>query len=272
MKPYLIACDLDGTLLNNDSKLDLKTIDTINELSKLGHKVVIATGRPYRGCIEYHRELNLDTPLISDNGGAIENPVDKGFKKIQLTIPKRIIDKLFTFTKKEIVTAFYSVDNGLYVYKRTDRLSWLYHENEDTFFVEGEFTAPNLPEPSGVMFIVNVAFKNQFETFIKENCENLLSFRDWGSDYKNAIYEVYQKRTSKAEAISLVRQHYQIEEENVIAFGDGLNDIEMIELAATGVAMANAQKELKAVADVVLDETNQQGGVRNYLTQRFLTK
>lgn len=269
MNTYLIACDLDGTLLNNDSKLDKKTIETLNKLSSLGHKVVIATGRPYRGCIEFHRELSLDTPLISDNGGAIENPVDKTFKKIQLTIPKRVVDKLFSFAKNEIVTSFYSVDNGLYVYKRTDRLAWLYHENEDTFFVEGDFTEPNLPEPSGIMFIVNVAFKSKFETFIKDECENLLSFRDWGSDYKNAIYEVYQKRTSKAEAISIVRQHYGIFEDHVIAFGDGLNDVEMIELASHGVAMANAQKELKAVASVVLEETNNENGVSNYLTKFF---
>ena len=78
-----------------------------------------------------------------------------------------------------------------------------------------------------------------------------------------------KKRTSKAEALSLVRQYYDIDENNFIAFGDGLNDIEMLEFAGTGIAMANAQKELKIKADIVLKETNEQLGVSNYLKSFF---
>lgn len=269
MKKYLIACDLDGTLLNGKSELDKDTIKTLKVLQERGHKVVIATGRPYRACIDFHHEIGLDTPLISDNGGSIENPVDSKFEKVRLTIPKRVVEKIFNFAEPKTVTAFYSVDNGLYVYKKTDRLSWLYHENEETFFIEGPFTNDKLPEPSGIMYVVTVDFKEEFERFLADKCENIIAFRHWGSDYKNAIYEVYQKRTSKAEALSLVRQYYDIDENNFIAFGDGLNDIEMLEFAGTGIAMANAQKELKIKADIVLKETNEQLGVSNYLKSFF---
>lgn len=265
MKKYLIACDLDGTLLNEKSELSKETIAYMKELKALGHKIVIATGRPFRGCYNYYTELGLDTPIITDNGGAIENPVDPSFKKVAVRIPKRIVDKLFLYSLEHIVTAFYSVDNGLYVYKPTERLNWLYHQNEDTFFVEGEFTKPGLPEPSGMMFIVSAKFKEAFQTFIENNTEGLLMYRDWGSDAKNAIFEVYQKRTSKSEALELVRQHFGIDPESVIAFGDGANDIDMLELVNHGVAMKNGQEEVKRIADDITPLTNAENGVIEYL-------
>ena len=265
MKKYMIACDLDGTLLNASSELTETTIDYLKKLSTLGHKVVIATGRPFRGCYHYYQALDLDTPMITDNGGSIENPRDPYFKKITLTIPKRIIDKLFVFAEPFTRTAFYSVDDGLYVYKPTDRLNWLYHENEDTFFVDGPFTNPTNPEPSGVMYIIDVAYKKVFEDFLVNDCDGILNFRDWGSDAKNAIYEVYQKRTSKGEAIELVRQHFGFEPEQVIAFGDGMNDIDMLQVVYHGVAMCNGHDDVKAVANAISDKPNTEDGVIDYL-------
>lgn len=271
MKKYLIACDLDGTLLNKDSMVSNKTKTYLKSLSALGHKVVIATGRPFRGCYNFYEELELDTPIITDNGGAIENPKDKDFKKIAIKIPKRIVEKVFNFAEAHIVTAFYSVDNGLYVYKPTERLNWLYHQNEDTFFVEGPFTAPGLPEPSGMMYIVEAKFKDAFGQFIENETDEILTFRDWGSDAKNAIFEVYQKKTSKSEAVELVRQHFGFTPEQVIAFGDGMNDVDMIELAHHGVAMKNGQEAVKQIADAVSFKPNYEDGVIHYL-KKFLEK
>lgn len=265
MKKYLIACDLDGTLLNEKSELSSHSIAYLKTLSSLGHKVVISTGRPFRGCFNFYEQLDLKTPIITDNGGAIENPRDPNFKKVAIRIPKRIVDKVFNFAKDHIVTAFYSVDNGLYVYKPTERLNWLYHQNEDTFFVEGEFTKPNLPEPSGMMYIVSAAFKDQFSQFIESETDEILTFRDWGSDAKNAIFEVYQKSTSKGEALELVRQHFGFEPDQVIAFGDGMNDIDMLEVAYHGVAMQNAHQAVKDIANDITKKPNHEDGLIDYL-------
>jgi hydroxymethylpyrimidine pyrophosphatase-like HAD family hydrolase len=58
---YLIACDLDGSLLNKKSELTKKTIKTLNEFRKLGHIVVLATGRPFGGAIGKYDQIGLDT-------------------------------------------------------------------------------------------------------------------------------------------------------------------------------------------------------------------
>ena len=59
MEKKLIAIDLDGTTLNNNSELTQETIDTLHAVKNLGHEVAIVTGRPYRNSKQYYDQLNL---------------------------------------------------------------------------------------------------------------------------------------------------------------------------------------------------------------------
>ncbi|MGM2842364.1 HAD-IIB family hydrolase, partial [Bacillus cereus group sp. Bce002] len=68
MKKKIIALDLDGTLLNEQSQLSDYTIDVIQAVKKAGHTVVIATGRPYRMADKFYHQLQLETPMINFNG------------------------------------------------------------------------------------------------------------------------------------------------------------------------------------------------------------
>ena len=70
----MIALDLDGTLLNNESQLSDYTIDVIQKVKKAGHTVLIATGRPYRMAEKFYRQLQLDTPMINFNGSLTHIP------------------------------------------------------------------------------------------------------------------------------------------------------------------------------------------------------
>ena len=65
MEKYLIVLDLDGTLLYDWKTLKEDTKDYMLELSKEGHKLVIATGRPFRSSERYYKMLELDTPIIN---------------------------------------------------------------------------------------------------------------------------------------------------------------------------------------------------------------
>ncbi|SYV95049.1 putative hydrolase, partial [Mycoplasmoides gallisepticum] len=70
-KKLLIISDLDGTLLNNESKLSYQTIKVIKLLNKLGHHFCIATGRPSRASIDIYNELGLNTVMANLNGSYI---------------------------------------------------------------------------------------------------------------------------------------------------------------------------------------------------------
>ena len=74
MKKKMIAIDLDGTLLNQESQLSEYTISTIKKVRKQGHLVLIATGRPYRMAETFYQQLELDTPMINFNGSLVHIP------------------------------------------------------------------------------------------------------------------------------------------------------------------------------------------------------
>lgn len=269
MKKYLIGLDLDGTLLDDDVKIPIKTKQYLQKLKKHGHKIVILTGRPYRGCKEYYDELKLDTPLVCDNGSAIYGCREKDFNSVLLTIDKPIVDALFQFSKDHIVTAFYSVGDLLVTYKPQERLSFLYHRNEFTKMVEKPFDDPSLPVPYGIMIAIKVTFDEVFEDYIENHTDGLLTYRCWGKDKNNAFYEIYQRRASKGDALLHIASFYGLEKEQLIAFGDGLNDKEMLDVAHVGIKMINGVDALDDVADYITEYTNHEEGVMKFLKTFF---
>ena len=79
-KKYLIAMDLDGTLLPDYGTINEKLIKIIDLLQKKGHRFVIETGRPFRSSIFVYNAFKLDTPLVNYNGCYITHPLDKNYK------------------------------------------------------------------------------------------------------------------------------------------------------------------------------------------------
>ena len=113
MHKKMIALDLDGTLLNYESKLSDFTIDTIKKISALGHKVIITTGRPYRMAHTYYKQLELDTPMINFNGSLTHLPEKKWADEQCLTLDKAntAINSLLPIQMSTLQTLNYSVLN-----------------------------------------------------------------------------------------------------------------------------------------------------------------
>lgn len=80
MKQKLIALDLDGTTLNNQSLLSVRTKNVLARLQKDNHLVMIATGRPYRNSKEFYETLKMTTPLVNFNGALCHNPTDSNWR------------------------------------------------------------------------------------------------------------------------------------------------------------------------------------------------
>lgn len=256
----LIMLDLDGTLLNNQSLISKESKEYLKGLQNKGHKIVLITGRPYRGCINFYRELELDTPLIVDNGASIYgmgNFPDKFY-----TIPKTMLDDIFLFVKDHLVTAFYTVDDYLFSYKTEKRLEFYFHLNEQSVIIERPYTE-NTTEAPLVMMVIKKPFNKKFEKFIYE--QKILSLRSWGEDKKNAIYEIYLKGINKGTAMNDVIKLLGHDKKDVIAFGDGDNDVELISYAYRGVAMKNACDVVKEVSCEITLYDNHENGVIKHL-------
>ncbi len=87
----------------------------------------------------------------------------------------------------------------------------------------------------------------------------------WGGP--NSVLEIGTKGVQKAVGLERLANYYQIDRQNVIAFGDEHNDNEMIAYAGQGVAMSNATDKLKAIADDVTTLNNDQDGMADYLAK-----
>ena len=265
---YLIACDLDGSLLNRQGELTKKTVEVIQTLKDMGHIVVIATGRPYSGAISKYEELGLDTAMITDNGGAIDNPVDLTFAKQRTFIPIHMMHGLFTFSKPFIISTFFSVDNVVYAYKYDKRLEEFFSGIHSDRVIDKEMTEFNV-EPTGLIYLIDFDKQKDFEGFIDKEYGHTLSYRLWDAAHEYAIYEVYLKHVSKSSAIKYLLDHYEIDPKNWISIGDGINDVEMIRDAAWGVAMKNSVPELKVVCKDITEYTHDEEGFAKYLIKYF---
>lgn len=265
---YLISCDLDGTTLNRQGELTQKTIGVLRHLRKQGHIVVLATGRPYNGAIGKYEEIGLDTALITDNGGSIENPVDHAFPKQRTYIPVHMMHQLFSFAKPMIISSFFSIDDVVYAYKYDKKLEEFFSGIHSDRVVEDDFTAFQV-EPTGMVFLIQSDKQKPFESYIDLHFGQTLSHRLWGVENGYAVYEVYLKHVSKSSAIKYLLDYYQIPQDHWIALGDGINDVEMIRDAQVGVAMKNAVPELHAVANIITERSHDEEAVAYFLIDYF---
>jgi len=268
MKKHLIVCDLDGSLLNKKGNVSKRSKLVLKELIKQGHIVVLATGRPYSGAISKYEDIGLDTPLITDNGGSIENPSDSNFAKQKTYIPLHMMHDIFRFSKSFIISAFYSEDQVVYAYKYDERLEEFFSGLNSGMVIDKDMTEFNVA-PTGLVYLIEKEYQKQLETYIEDTFGQTLSHRLWGVYDKEAVYEIYLKHISKASAIKYLLDIYGIEQSEWISFGDGVNDLEMIREAGLGVAMKNAVPELIAVSKDITEYTHDEDGIAHYLIKMF---
>ncbi len=264
----LIACDLDGSLLDHRSEISKKNQQVLTYLRNLGHVVVLATGRPFSGAIAKYRQLDLTTALVTDNGGSIQNPSDPGFPRQKTYIPVDVMHRLFINTKAWLSSAFFSVEDVVYAYQYDARLEAIFSGMNSGRVIHGPLSAFAV-EPTGMIFLVFSTHSESFEQYIASEFAHTLSYRKWGGDRKHTVYEIYLKHVSKSSALKYLLDYYDIPKERLIAFGDGLNDIEMIRDAHLGVAMLNADPEVKAVAKDITSFSNDEDGIAHYLIKHY---
>ena len=266
MKKYLIALDLDGTLLQDWQTLNEETSEYIKELKKDGHQFVIATGRPFRSSEKYYNILELDTPIVNYNGGLVTSKKDPKFRNYSYTLDLKCVLNIFEDNKQYIYNAFGEIGDDIYLLHDTEEIRPLIHFFNGARLFVGDFKDTLPSNTNGFIIIANKGEGHFIEEYIKENFAGKLLSRNWGNEYRYII-EIFTPETNKGTALKYVSEYLGYEPEEIIAFGDGHNDIEMLEFAGLGVAMKNANKDLLKVADVVLEHTNVENGIMKFLKE-----
>lgn len=266
MDQYLIALDLDGTALYDWQTMTQQTIDAVNKVKALGHKVVIATGRPYRSSKRYYDLLELDTPIINYNGALIQHPFDKSFEVQEKFLPLDSVLQIFVDNEQYIENAFCEHYDHIYLYRKDESIMPIVHPNGGVI-IEGSFKQNLKINPNGFILVTKPGTHEIVEDYIKTTFKGTLDCRNWGGESSHVI-EVFTPETCKGIALEYVLHYYNIPANRLMAFGDGYNDVEMIRHAEIGVAMENAVPPVKEVSKAVT-KTNKEDGVAHFLTEYF---
>ncbi|MGL5681484.1 MAG: Cof-type HAD-IIB family hydrolase [Marinifilaceae bacterium] len=261
----VVILDLDGTLTNSKKELSPRNKQALIEAQKQGARVVLASGRPTYGIVPLAKELQLANYggyILSYNGGQIID-CSTGENMYHTSLPTSLISELYKEAKAGNGTMLSYQDRFIVTEDSTNEYvckeAFLNRMDieEIGFFPDAIKTpvtkclAVGHPEE---MARLELVMKAKFG-------ETINVFRS-----EPYFVELVPQNIDKAYSLGILAQHLGITADDMIAFGDGFNDLSMIEFAGTGVAMANAQDAVKSAADLVT-LTNDEDGVAYIVEQ-----
>lgn len=269
MDTTLIITDLDGTLLSTDKKVGEKTRQAIRELKNRGILFGIASGRPVESGEILCHEWGLDDSisfLVGMNGGAM---LDRrtGQKEEYAHVDGDVILEIINHFKVLPDLHFeVMVGNDRYV-------EWSTPETLENakIFGENEIIV-NFDEflPGRKVNKLVIRSKEEDQPKVIERAKSYSNPTVASFPTSEILYEYVDPAINKGYGLAKVIEHYGLSPENIIAFGDQANDIEMLKEAGLGVAMKNASAVAKEAADVILDYTNDEDGIGHYILETVL--
>jgi len=257
----LIAVDMDGTLLNNEKHIAEAQREALKKAASAGIKVVLCTGRPLFGVLPLYKELDLS----SNEGYAILNNGCEIRKTENWTLVRS-----FELTGKEIfylhsLVKDYDIDFTL----SDDKHYFCVGKKPNKYTVrDGELVYVPITEitleeaMSGKYRMFKAMYVGDMDELTKFQ-ENLPA--DINKFYsicrsQKIILEAMPVGADKGQTLKFLVEQLGIEKSEVMAIGDGNNDVEMLEYAGIGVAMANGTEAAKNSAKYITD-TNENDGV-----------
>lgn len=249
----LFIFDIDGTVLDDDKIIPLKTKQAIKKLSET-HEVAIATGRNRSMAIDVIEELEISNYIVCNGAAAYYN--QKAIYKNSLD--KRELEELINLADQH---------NHQIVYETVDELRRRSEVPNSRMEKGMEFVGFSVPDYDQDFYknqslVQCLLFITEEEMEVYQDKFDHFRFVRW---YNNGL-DVLPIDGSKFLTIKILAQHLGISLKDVVAFGDGMNDIEMIRNVGLGIAMGNAEEEVKEVADKVTD-SNINDGIPNALRE-----
>ena len=263
--PYrAIALDLDGTLTNHEKVVTPKTREALLQASAKGAVIILASGRPTYGIEPVAECLKLNKQggyILSYNGGNIVN-AKTGEKLFSQFLPDEVIPELYAYAEEnghallgyagnEIIT---EMPDDQYV-KEESRINKMNIRKVDNLFESLE------PHPTKLLMTGDPTLMLKAEEELVEKLGDRMDI------FRSAPFflELVPKSIDKAKSLTRLLTKINLTPADLIAFGDGYNDLSMLKLAGMGVAMENAAPEVRAEADYVT-LSNEEDGVAAALT------
>ncbi|MBP7979299.1 MAG: HAD family phosphatase [Sebaldella sp.] len=272
-----IVMDVDGTLTNDKKEITPKTREVLLKAQKQGILLILASGRPTTGLVEMGKVLEMDKNnglFISYNGSKVVNfqTGEELFNEpLKLEDAKAVLEHMKKFEIKPMI------DKGDYMYVNDVYNCMIRFRGEPFNVIKYESRGGNykLCEIDDLAAFVDYPLNKILTAGEPEYLqEHYIEMMEPFKDKLNCMFtgpfyfEFTAKDIDKAKALDTVLKPLDITADEVIAFGDGHNDISIIKYAGIGVAMENAVADLKEAADEIT-LSNEQDGIAESLLKHI---
>ena len=271
----LVGFDLDDTLLN--SKKEIQDIDAVKELIDSGVKICFCSGRPYVPKIKkYYEVLGLKDNLyyVAFNGVAVYN-LNNDESIYGDYLSEEEVIKIADIVNKEIKKNFGKEDFGMYSYRIDNTVETtmlneyvlLEKKFNDAVITVNDFWIKPVRSHKimigGKPELIKKLFNNIKEK-LQDSFEALISMP--------CYIEVFKKNNDKYKGLLKVANSYGIKEDEIMTFGDSLNDLSLVRNGAIGIAMGNSVKEVKDVATFVTSDNDHYGVTKALIKYGLIKK
>ncbi len=245
----LVALDLDGTLISDDLVISDEVKTAIREAVAQGVVVTLATGRMFSSARQFADELGLSVPLICYQGAMVRHSITEETIYHQ-PIPYELAREFLTFTQKRGYYTQVYVDDHMYVPSLT----------EEALYYSGLARVPAQPVGDLMQFIDRPERAPTKLVIVTAEERTLAVLQEMQAAFSDRLYvtrshprftEGVNPACSKGAALAALALALDIPREKVIAIGDNLNDLPMLEWAGLGIGVANAGQAVKETAGYV---------------------
>lgn len=259
MRFRMIAADLDDTLLDKNSKISLRNREAIGRAVGQGVIFVIATGRMFKTSVVYMNELsqNGDTPMINYHGALIKKAKSREIilhQPINTGLAASVIEE----AERQDCHVSLFIDDNLYIREESE-FSRYYQKMVNIELEQvgdlSAFLKNNNSSPSKLSIIRWDGRIDEIEAGFRDIFGEKLSVLQ----SRPHFLEITDQKATKGQALRWLAEREGIKPEEVIAFGDGQNDLDMISYAGLGVAVANARPQVLEAADLITSSNNEDG-------------
>ncbi|WP_028374478.1 Cof-type HAD-IIB family hydrolase [Leeuwenhoekiella sp. MAR_2009_132] len=266
----LLCSDIDGTLLNADRDIDVETIAAVSKLSR-EFPIILASSRMPSAMYYLQEKLGrLNSPLICYNGGLVldSNGMCLQSHTVSLDFLATVIEhqKKYAYNISTYCTDTWRTESEDYWTIReirSTRVEPVLVPLEDHIAILKAIDE----QPHKIMCMGTPEALDDLIAILEKKHGNEAHFYR----SKDTYLEISAKNIDKSTALEqLIKDHYNLNMENVIAFGDNFNDVTMIKNVGLGVAVANATQEVKDVADYISEFTNKEHAVARAIEQFLL--
>jgi Cof subfamily protein (haloacid dehalogenase superfamily) len=271
----LYISDLDGTLLDSDSKIQKFSEDIINRLISQGMQFSIATARSWSSASQIVKGLNLNLPVVTYNGAFIVDPVSGNIIESSCFEKAQADHVLNALIKADIYPLVYSFIN------KEERVSWVGNkENEgikyylklrkDDKRLRSVNSADDLFD-GDIFYFTAIGTRDKLETLTRLFVnDSYFSYTFQQELYRDEYWlEIKKYDATKAVGVEKIKRIAGCS--RVISFGDSLNDLPMFSISDEAYAVSNANKKLIAAATKVIENADD-NGVARWLDSNLKTK